>query len=57
MGGFYAVGLQDFVPEKSKYDVIWCQWVLPHLTDSECCDGDSECCDGESECCDGDSEC
>ena len=29
----YCCGLQNFVPEKEKYDVIWCQWVLGHLTD------------------------
>ncbi|KRT83274.1 methyltransferase [Oryctes borbonicus] len=30
---FYNVGLQDFYPEEGRYDVIWCQWVLGHLTD------------------------
>ncbi|XP_064213119.1 N-terminal Xaa-Pro-Lys N-methyltransferase 1 isoform X2 [Tribolium castaneum] len=29
---YYSVGLQSFKPEK-QYDVIWCQWVLGHLTD------------------------
>lgn len=33
LGNLYPVGLQDFIPEKSKYDVIWCQWVLGHLKD------------------------
>ncbi|KAI8871329.1 hypothetical protein GQ42DRAFT_162066 [Ramicandelaber brevisporus] len=35
-----ACGLQDFAPQpatldddNSGYDVIWCQWVLSHLTD------------------------
>ncbi|KAM7304429.1 N-terminal Xaa-Pro-Lys N-methyltransferase 1 [Ixodes scapularis] len=28
-------GLQDFVPEEGKYDVIWCQWVTGHLTDKD----------------------
>ncbi|CAN7937092.1 unnamed protein product [Ixodes hexagonus] len=28
-------GLQDFVPEEHKYDVIWCQWVTGHLTDKD----------------------
>ncbi|ESO08956.1 hypothetical protein HELRODRAFT_185381 [Helobdella robusta] len=28
-------GLQDFQPEPYKYDVIWCQWVLGHLTDDD----------------------
>lgn len=25
-------GLQEFTPEAGQYDVIWCQWVLGHLT-------------------------
>lgn len=29
----YCSGLQDFTPGKEEYDVIWCQWVLGHLTD------------------------
>ncbi|EEB11812.1 conserved hypothetical protein [Pediculus humanus corporis] len=32
---FYTCGLQDFTPEANFYDVIWCQWVLGHLTDSD----------------------
>nr|KAJ3418083.1 hypothetical protein HK105_000382 [Polyrhizophydium stewartii] len=35
IGEYYAVGLQDFVPEEGKYDLIWCQWVLGHLTDDD----------------------
>jgi protein N-terminal methyltransferase len=31
--GFFAQGLQEFTPEPNRYDVIWCQWVLSHLTD------------------------
>lgn len=26
-------GLQSFVPEPEKYDIIWAQWVLGHLKD------------------------
>lgn len=26
-------GLQEFTPQPEHYDVIWCQWVLGHLTD------------------------
>lgn len=26
-------GLQVFTPQPEHYDVIWCQWVLGHLTD------------------------
>lgn len=32
---YYAVGLQDFQPEAKKYDVIWIQWVLGHLTNQD----------------------
>ena len=32
-GTLYCCGLQNFVPEQSHYDIIWCQWVLGHLTD------------------------
>lgn len=32
---FFPVGLQDFVPEKESYDVIWIQWVLGHLVDED----------------------
>lgn len=35
IGTLYNVGLQDFTPENDKYDVIWCQWVLGHLTDAD----------------------
>lgn len=35
IGKLYSVGLQDYVPEKEKYDVIWIQWVLGHLTDED----------------------
>lgn len=30
-----VAGLQDFSPEPKTYDVIWCQWVLGHLTDED----------------------
>lgn len=32
---YIAKGLQDFVPENGRYSVIWCQWVLSHLTDGK----------------------
>ncbi|XP_076352072.1 N-terminal methyltransferase [Tachypleus tridentatus] len=32
---FYCCGLQDFTPVVRKYDVIWCQWVTGHLTDTD----------------------
>ena len=34
----YCCGLQNFLPEAGKYDVIWCQWVLGHLTDDHLTD-------------------
>lgn len=33
VGQVICQGLQDFTPEEGKYDLIWCQWVLGHLTD------------------------
>lgn len=35
IGNLFNVGLQNFTPEPQKYDVIWCQWVLGHLTDED----------------------
>ena len=32
---FIPIGLQDFSPEHNRYDLIWCQWVLSHLTDED----------------------
>ncbi|KAF0696404.1 Aste57867_12822 [Aphanomyces stellatus] len=29
----YCMGMQDFEPVARSYDLIWCQWVLGHLTD------------------------
>lgn len=29
----FCCGLQNFEPKPQEYDVIWCQWVLGHLTD------------------------
>lgn len=34
VGNVYVTGLQDWVPE-ARYDVIWNQWCLGHLTDKE----------------------
>nr|XP_054769926.1 N-terminal Xaa-Pro-Lys N-methyltransferase 1-like [Lytechinus pictus] len=31
-------GLQHFKPRLEHYDVIWCQWVLGHLTDEHLVD-------------------
>lgn len=35
LGEIYTMGLQEFTPTTAKYDVIWCQWVLGHLTESD----------------------
>lgn len=35
VGNIFNVGLQDFTPTAGTYDVIWCQWVLGHLTDAD----------------------
>lgn len=35
VGNLYSTGLQSFKPDIGKYDVIWMQWVLGHLTDSD----------------------
>ena len=35
IGRFICKGLQEFTPEEKKYDLIWCQWVLSHLTDDD----------------------
>ena len=32
---FYISGLEDFMPEESKYDCIWFQWVLGYLKDDD----------------------
>lgn len=34
VGNYFCCGLQDFKPECGRYDVIWIQWVIGHLTDS-----------------------
>lgn len=28
VGNYICKGLQDFVPESGRYDVIWIQWVI-----------------------------
>ncbi|KAG2181659.1 hypothetical protein INT44_008474 [Umbelopsis vinacea] len=35
IGNLYCMGLQEFTPDSAKYDLIWCQWVLGHLTDDD----------------------
>lgn len=35
LGEIYNIGLQEFTPSPQKYDVVWSQWVLGHLTDED----------------------
>lgn len=35
IGDYLCLGLQHFSPKPNTYDVIWCQWVLGHLTDAD----------------------
>ena len=35
VGQVYVTGLEDWVPEAQKYDLIWNQWCLGHLTDKQ----------------------
>ncbi|KAJ2498109.1 hypothetical protein GGH96_004590 [Coemansia sp. RSA 1972] len=35
VGDMFDLGLQAFTPVQSRYDVVWCQWVLSHLTDDD----------------------
>lgn len=35
LGEVFNIGLQDFNDNGTKYDVIWSQWVLGHLTDDD----------------------
>ncbi|KAJ5782726.1 hypothetical protein N7457_004500 [Penicillium paradoxum] len=37
IGSVYTRGLEDWTPEK-KYDLIWVQWCVGHLTDSQLTD-------------------
>ncbi|KAL4206573.1 DUF858-domain-containing protein [Rhizopus microsporus] len=46
IGHVFCQGLQDFTPEEGKYDLIWCQWVLGHLTDEHFVDFFKRCIKG-----------
>jgi len=35
---YIVSSLHEFVPECGRYDAIWCQWVLGHLTDADLVD-------------------
>jgi protein N-terminal methyltransferase len=32
---FYCQGLQDWIPYKQTYSIIWVQWVFCYLTDND----------------------
>ncbi|XP_004293704.1 PREDICTED: alpha N-terminal protein methyltransferase 1 [Fragaria vesca subsp. vesca] len=32
---FFCVPLQEFTPEAGRYDIIWVQWCIGHLTDDD----------------------
>ncbi|KAK4857626.1 hypothetical protein QYF36_003662 [Acer negundo] len=32
---FFCVPLQEFTPDTGKYDIIWVQWCIGHLTDDD----------------------
>ncbi|CAM8905928.1 unnamed protein product [Rhodiola kirilowii] len=32
---FFCTSLQEFAPESGRYDVIWVQWCIGHLTDDD----------------------
>lgn len=34
VGDIYVCGLEDWTPTK-QYDLIWCQWCVGHITDSQ----------------------
>lgn len=34
VGKFYELGMQDMKFEE-KYDIVWIQWVIGHLTDND----------------------
>jgi protein N-terminal methyltransferase len=35
LGQVFTMGLQQFTPDKGKYSIIWNQWCLGHLTDTD----------------------
>jgi len=40
---YICSSLHEFVPEPGRYDAIWCQWVLGHLTDEDLVDFFTRC--------------
>ena len=46
VGNLYCAGLQNFDFTPKTYDIIWCQWVLGHLTDDHLVNFFSRCSKG-----------
>eukprot|EP01023_Acetabularia_acetabulum_P015381 TRINITY_DN1744_c0_g1_i4.p1 TRINITY_DN1744_c0_g1~~TRINITY_DN1744_c0_g1_i4.p1 ORF type:complete len:272 (-),score=38.06 TRINITY_DN1744_c0_g1_i4:1660-2475(-) len=46
VGEYFCQGLQDFVPQKGKYDCMWIQWCLLYLTDQHIIQLLQRCIDG-----------
>jgi protein N-terminal methyltransferase len=46
IGQVFSMGLEQFTPEKGKYSVIWNQWCLGHLTDTDLVDYFRRCREG-----------
>lgn len=45
-GEIYVMGLESWIPESQSYDLIWNQWCLGHLTDSQLVTYFRRCSDG-----------
>lgn len=45
-GETYIMGLESWIPESQSYDLIWNQWCLGHLTDSQLVNYFRRCSDG-----------
>lgn len=45
-GETYIMGLESWIPESQSYDLIWNQWCLGHLTDSQLVTYFRRCSDG-----------
>uniref|UniRef100_T1IR29 Alpha N-terminal protein methyltransferase 1 n=1 Tax=Strigamia maritima TaxID=126957 RepID=T1IR29_STRMM len=41
-----CMGLQNFIPDANRYDLVWCQWVLMQLRDDDVVDFFRRCSSG-----------
>lgn len=46
IGEIFQIGMQDWVPEKGKYWLIWCQWCVGHLPDDQLVEFFKRCIEG-----------